>query len=258
MKSEKVQTLLASQPGATADTVHDAVSWAEACILATPGDPTDEGIIAMSKTLGPGIVGKVGVTPESCSKGNRTRRPPPCCRTQVLIDVTNPLTKFPALEVRWNGTSGEAHPLSWVCSIIISSLAPPTGGEVLAAALPGTHVFKAFNTVGAEQLGNADGSNINGEQLSMLIAGGPEVCEPHSLLWTQWHVRSPSTVLQGVDVAKAVVAGVGFRPEYVGPIRYARNLEAIAELWIHLSAPPIGFTKEAWGRNFHFQVIKKE
>lgn len=49
------------------------------------------------------------------------------------------------------------------------------GGEVLAAALPGTNVFKAFNTVGAEQLGSGDGSNINGTQLSMLMAGGPEV-----------------------------------------------------------------------------------
>ena len=44
---------------------------------------------------------------------------------------------------------------------------------------------------------------------------------------------------------------------YVGPIRYARNLEAIAELWIHLTVPSFGDTPVAWGRSFHFQTITK-
>ena len=56
------------------------------------------------------------------------------------------------------------------------------------------------------------GEGITGQQLTMLLAGAPE----------------------GRDIAELVVAGVGFKPKYVGPIRYARNLEAIAELWIHL------------------------
>lgn len=56
-----------------------------------------------------------------------------------------------------------------------------------------------------------------------------------------------------------IIKAVGFEPKYVGPIRYARNLEAIAELWIHLSAPPIGFNNGlVWGRDFHFQVVKKD
>ncbi len=60
------------------------------------------------------------------------------------------------------------------------------------------------------------------------------------------------------EVATKVIAGVGFIPKYVGPIRYARNLEAIAELWIDLGVPFIGQKHgqtEDWGRGFHFQVI---
>ena len=44
---------------------------------------------------------------------------------------------------------------------------------------------------------------------------------------------------------------------YVGPIRYARNLEALAELYIHLELPMAGFTKECWGKGFAFQVIER-
>lgn len=50
---------------------------------------------------------------------------------------------------------------------------------------------------------------------------------------------------------------VGFEPVFVGPIRYARNLEALAELYIHLGVPGVGAThqKTSPGRNFHFQYI---
>ncbi len=93
----------------------------------------------------------------------------------------------------------------------------------------------AFNTVGVEQLGAPDGTFINGQKLTMLFVGPADKKK----------------------VAASVVEGVGFIPKYVGPIRYARNLDAIAELWIHLSIPPAGETREDWGRNFHFQVIEK-
>lgn len=95
----------------------------------------------------------------------------------------------------------------------------------------------AFNTVGVEHLGAGNGSAINGQQLTMLFAG-PKGGAPYEL-------------------AQSVIAGVGFVPKYVGPIRYARNLDAIAELWIHLSIPGAGETHEDWGRNFHFQVIER-
>lgn len=105
----------------------------------------------------------------------------------------------------------------------------------MASALPDTHVFKAFNSVGYELMAAADGKTLGlSTPLTMLMAG-PE---------------------QGRDVAEAVVAGVGFTPRYIGPIRYARNLEVMAELWVHLGVP-IG-SPVTWGRGFHFQVVSKD
>ena len=72
--------------------------------------------------------------------------------------------------------------------------------------------------------------------------------------------EGPLTMLVSGDKDKeaeaaTIVKAAGFDPRYVGPIRYARNLEAIGELWIHAAVPPAGFTKENWGRQFHFQVV---
>ena len=128
---------------------------------------------------------------------------------KVVIDATNPLSAFPALSVHWDGNT--------------------SGGEMCAAALPKSAVFKAFNTTGAENM--ADPTGATGA-LHMMFAGDKTK----------------------VDTAAAIISGVGFIPKYLGPIRYARNLEAIAELWIHLAFPPAGETKENWGRAFHFQV----
>ena len=138
---------------------------------------------------------------------------------KVVIDATNPLSAFPSLEVYWDGNT--------------------SGGEMCSEAFSNSSVFKAFNTIGREHMGiGADGRGIPGYDaaagpLSMLFAGdkGKE------------------------SEAAAVVKAAGFSPRYVGPIRYARNLEAIGELWIHAAVPPAGFTKENWGRQFHFQVV---
>jgi hypothetical protein len=85
-----------------------------------------------------------------------------------------------------------------------------------------------------------------------------------------------------------VVEAVGFKPVYVGPIRYARNLEvgwwrqgssatcwhavrpaaadaarcwvhpqALAELWIHMSVPGVGTAEKILTRDFNFQFIRK-
>ncbi|GLI68955.1 hypothetical protein VaNZ11_013482 [Volvox africanus] len=137
----------------------------------------------------------------------------PNIKGKVLIDATNPVTPYPSLEVRWTGKSA---------------------GEVLSEALPDTAVYKAFNTIGANQMERADGSGITGQQLTMMFAGGPDQKE----------------------LVEEVIAATGFIPVYVGPIRYARNLEALAELWIHLGVPGVG-SAEKWGRDFHFQVLRK-
>jgi hypothetical protein len=135
---------------------------------------------------------------------------------KVLIDATNPLISYPELEVRW----GQAL----------------SGGEVLAAALPGASVYKAFNTVGVEHMARADGAGITGERLTMLVAGD-EAPEP-------------------LRLAERVVAGVGFVPEFVGGIRFARNLEALAELYVHMAGRYA--TRLDGSRNYHFQFIRKK
>eukprot|EP00604_Paraphysomonas_vestita_P002583 CAMPEP_0174818854 /NCGR_PEP_ID=MMETSP1107-20130205/1759_1 /TAXON_ID=36770 /ORGANISM="Paraphysomonas vestita, Strain GFlagA" /LENGTH=381 /DNA_ID=CAMNT_0016031341 /DNA_START=401 /DNA_END=1546 /DNA_ORIENTATION=+ len=133
---------------------------------------------------------------------------------KVVIDTTNPLL-FPSLEVFWDGST--------------------SAGERFQSALPDSFVFKAFNTVGLNHLGNAEGTLIPGRNpdqgpLKMLFAGPSEQRE----------------------IASQIISAVGFTPTYVGPIRYSRNLEAIAELWIHLAIPGIGST-ENWGQGFHFE-----
>eukprot|EP00977_Amphora_coffeiformis_P006603 scaffold1424_cov168-Amphora_coffeaeformis.AAC.16 len=145
----------------------------------------------------PGIADDAGIISFAQSLGDVTGK--------VIIDATNPLSPFQeGLNVRW-GQSKSA-------------------GEVLAEALPGAKVYKAFNTVGVEHMKAALGKD-------MLIAGDESA-------------RA---------TAEDVVRGVGFKPFYVGPIRYARNLEALAELWIHMAVPPLG--ARTTSRNFWFSVV---
>ena len=102
-----------------------------------------------------------------------------------------------------------------------------SGGEILQKYLPEAKVFKAFNTVGVEHMQEALGKD-------MLFAGG--------------HLDDMETR----KIVEGVIRAVGFKPFYVGPIRYARNLEAIAELWIHMAVPPLGARKTT--RNFWFSI----
>jgi predicted dinucleotide-binding enzyme len=98
-----------------------------------------------------------------------------------------------------------------------------SGGEVLQHFLPTAFVYKAFNTLGVEHMADASGKD-------MLFCGSPDEKE----------------------LVQAVVAAVGYKPYYVGPIRYARNLEAMAELWIHGAIPPLPAAN--LGRDWTFGV----
>jgi predicted dinucleotide-binding enzyme len=100
-----------------------------------------------------------------------------------------------------------------------------SGGEVLAAALPTAKVYKAFNTVGVEHMKSALGKD-------MMFAGDADEAS--------------------LQIVEDIIKGVGFKPFYVGPIPYARNLEAIAELWIHMAIPPLGARTTT--RNFWFAI----
>lgn len=86
-----------------------------------------------------------------------------------------------------------------------------SGGEVLQNYLgESAKVYKAFNICGVEQMAAAAGKDM--------FFCGPD---------------------NDKALAAEVVAAVGFNPIYVGAIRYARNLEAMAELWIHCAIPPL-------------------
>jgi len=138
---------------------------------------------------------------------------------KIVIDVTNPLSPYPDLETRiWKHSGTSA-------------------GEAFSAAFPKSNVFKAFNTIGAEHMEKAADFLPGGQRLTMLFAGSDNKAKR--------------------EVVEDIIAAVGFEPAYVGPIRYARNLEAMAELWIHLGSDGVGETKELWGRDFHFQVVRK-
>lgn len=98
-----------------------------------------------------------------------------------------------------------------------------SSGETLAKALPSAKVYKAFNTLGVEHM-NRDKA----------IGTAMMYCGPDE------------------DI-KEVVAAVGFTPYYMGGIRYARNLEAIAELWIHCAIPPLPANN--LGRDWTFAIV---
>eukprot|EP00538_Stauroneis_constricta_P000090 CAMPEP_0119572686 /NCGR_PEP_ID=MMETSP1352-20130426/44747_1 /TAXON_ID=265584 /ORGANISM="Stauroneis constricta, Strain CCMP1120" /LENGTH=230 /DNA_ID=CAMNT_0007622373 /DNA_START=20 /DNA_END=712 /DNA_ORIENTATION=- len=100
-----------------------------------------------------------------------------------------------------------------------------SGAEQYQKCLPYCKVYKAFNTVGAEHMQQSLGKD-------MMFAGDPEE--------------------ESLAIAEGVVAATGFKPFYVGPIRYARNLEAIAELYIHMAVPPLG--ARTTSRNFWFSI----
>ena len=102
---------------------------------------------------------------------------------------------------------------------------PTSGGEALASFLPTAKVYKAFNTVGVEHMKAALGKD-------MMFAGDADE--------------------ESQKIVADVIKGVGFKPFYVGPIRYARNLEAIAELWIHMAVPPLG--ARTTSRDFWFSI----
>lgn len=91
-------------------------------------------------------------------------------------------------------------------------------GELLAQLLPSSRVFKAFNTVGVEHMRDPIGKD-------MFYCGSQEARKE----------------------AEEIIRAVGFSPFYVGPIRYARNLEAMAELYIHIGS-------HMWGRSWTFGV----
>jgi predicted dinucleotide-binding enzyme len=85
----------------------------------------------------------------------------------------------------------------------------PSGAELVAAALPGARVAKAFNTMFASV--QAD-PTTHGVTVDALYA---------------------TDDARAKDEVAALVRSMGFRPVYVGPLARARELEAVA--WLNIS-----------------------
>jgi len=102
-----------------------------------------------------------------------------------------------------------------------------TMGE-LVASLAGhdVQVVKAFNTVGAEHLGNGDSGH---GRIFLPIAGDAP----------------------GVDTVQALAAGLGFEVAVLGGREHFATVENHARLWIHL-AFGVG-----WGRQFAFTAVRR-
>ncbi len=125
---------------------------------------------------------------------------------KILVDATNPLA--PGLNGLALGTT-------------------TSGAEELARLAKGARVVKAFNTTGAENLGD---SAYAGGKAFMPVCG------------------------DDADARRRVIAlaeGLGFDAIDFGALNAARYLEPFAMAWIHLAF------KQGFGRNFAFSVLRR-
>ena len=127
---------------------------------------------------------------------------------KVVIDCTNPLGM---------GPDG----LQLVLGFDTSA------GEQVACWAPGAFVFKALNTTGASNMGNAADYPV---KPLMLVAGDNEAEKP---------------------VVMELVGRLGFEPVDAGPLKNARLLEPFARVWIDQAM------KRGRGRDFAFALVRK-
>ena len=125
---------------------------------------------------------------------------------KILIDCTNPLT--PSID-----------------GLAIGGLT--SAAEQIQALHPGAPVVKAFNSLGAALLGDAD---FNGQPADGFFCG------------------DDATAKRSVQ---PLVAAAGLHPVDVGPLRNARYLEALAMLWIDLAV------HQGRGPTFAFKMLSR-
>jgi predicted dinucleotide-binding enzyme len=110
---------------------------------------------------------------------------------KILIDATNPLTPdFTDLAIGFSDS----------------------GGELIARKLPGTHVVKAYNSVGANIIQSE--SKLFGGIVPTLFFCGNDV-----------HAK---------QLAAKLISDSGFDPVDVGGIRSSRFLEPLEQLWVEI------------------------
>jgi len=125
---------------------------------------------------------------------------------KILVDCTNPLA--PDLQGLTVGLTTSA-------------------AEQVAAWAPGAKVVKAFNTIGAVNMGNAD---FKGVPADGFYCGDDAVAK---------------------NVVAGLVRDAGMNPVDVGPLRNARLLEPLAMLWIDLAV------NQKQGPNHAFKLLRR-
>jgi predicted dinucleotide-binding enzyme len=119
------------------------------------------------------------------------------------------------------------NPLTWDAGPVH---APPPEGSMtahLAARFPGARFVKAFNTFGAEF---HEQPAIGGTRADLYVAGDDAEAKAAT-----------------IELGRAI----GFEPIDVGPLRNARNLEALGILWIHLALAA------GQGRQIAFKLLRR-
>jgi 8-hydroxy-5-deazaflavin:NADPH oxidoreductase len=127
---------------------------------------------------------------------------------KLVLDATNPLAMGPA-------------------GLGLAIGHTESGGERVAAWLPGASVFKALNTTGAENTADPSAYPV---RPVMFVAGDDAARKPEAL---------------------ALVADLGFEAVDAGPLANARLLEAHAMLWIDLAL------KRGQGRSIAFALLRR-
>ena len=102
-----------------------------------------------------------------------------------------------------------------------------SAGEQVAAWAPGARVVKAFNTIGAGNLGHAE---FGGVPADGFYCGDDAAAK---------------------SIVKGLIADTGLNPVDVGPLRIARLLEPLALLWIDLAL------NQGWGTNHAFKLLRR-
>jgi len=125
---------------------------------------------------------------------------------KILVDATNPLNPDLSLAVGFNDS----------------------GGETVARLAPGARVVKAFNTTGANNMGD---SRYAGPTKLMMAVAGDDASAKASVM--------------------ALARDVGFEPVDAGPLAMSRHLEPLAMLWISLAMV------QRMGRDFGFALLRR-